>query len=132
MTCHISVDGVWSGWSVEGPCAPSTGLAPRTRACDDPEPQFGGLPCPGPGTEDVPCLVDGLWSAWVESGCVAETGVNTKTRACDDPTPKNGGDPCSLGGTNYEEEACLGEKRLQFAGVFICDKPFTSTLRFAS
>ena len=57
LTPQISVDGAWSTWepweSCSTSCGPGTRL--RKRKCDNPEPQYGGQPCPGDSSETEDC-----------------------------------------------------------------------------
>ena len=52
-----AVNGNWSEWAEWSECSVtcSVGTITRTRTCDNPPPSNGGLPCPGPGSEDMPC-----------------------------------------------------------------------------
>ena len=53
----VAVDGGWGSWSDSGKCTRScgTGTQLRTRICDSPKADHGGLPCVGPGHTKVPC-----------------------------------------------------------------------------
>lgn len=102
---HCPVDGMWSFWSNWLPCdVPcGKGMHSRMRTCDSPQPQYGGLPCTGPDTEDticdtgIPCPVVGNWSPWsVWSECTATCGfgLQQRIRLCNNPPPQYGGDMC--------------------------------------
>lgn len=52
-TASIPVDGGWTDWSDWGPCC--LGSKTRFRACTEPRPSGGGLPCDGTTFETVPC-----------------------------------------------------------------------------
>ncbi|XP_048245093.1 uncharacterized protein LOC124148984 [Haliotis rufescens] len=52
------VNGGWSGWSLWSDCSATcgqTGLRSRSRHCDSPAPQHGGLDCKGETTQAEPC-----------------------------------------------------------------------------
>ncbi|KAK3095774.1 hypothetical protein FSP39_018901, partial [Pinctada imbricata] len=105
------IDGVWTDWTMWGPCAcisgsfHNGGTRKRTRTCTNPAPLYNGDECVG-NTEETDntcspngnCQVDGNWSVWTAWGsCTATcgTGTQTKTRTCTDPSANNGGAACS-------------------------------------
>ncbi|XP_062505354.1 SCO-spondin-like isoform X2 [Corticium candelabrum] len=99
------VDGEWSFWSSWSTTCPACGKGyykNRTRLCDDPPPQNGGLFCPGPKSEAAPCSiskcpVNGEWSAWTAyTDCPRSCGGSRyqRTRKCDNPPPNFDGLPC--------------------------------------
>jgi len=53
----ISLDGDWGAWSPYSACSKTcgVGLTGRTRNCDSPIPQFGGLPCALPQNQTIKC-----------------------------------------------------------------------------
>ena len=53
----IVVDGAWGQWGAWGTCSLScgSGLQSRSRVCDDPRPQNGGLDCSGDSSEFGSC-----------------------------------------------------------------------------
>ena len=57
---HILVDGGFSDWDEWGPCTAECGGGDQTRSrrCDSPVPQFGGLECEGDFTECQRCNLD--------------------------------------------------------------------------
>lgn len=50
---NISIDGKWNCWSNWSSC--SGGHKTRQRQCNNPPPQNGGSPCPGPASETLNC-----------------------------------------------------------------------------
>lgn len=100
------IHGHWSPWSDFGPCSVSCemGVQIRSRVCNNPLPQFGGLPCKGPHEDTVGCdtgihcPLHGHWGPWFSWGpCSASCGVGKRERRrlCDNPAPLFGGRPCS-------------------------------------
>ncbi|XP_066993605.2 hemicentin-1 isoform X2 [Anabrus simplex] len=51
------VDGQWSDWSLWSSCSASCGpsISKRSRACNEPEPKYGGVPCTGESIEIKEC-----------------------------------------------------------------------------
>lgn len=54
------VNGGWGSWNSWAPCSETcgNGTQKRTRVCNDPEPDNGGLECPGNSTEFKTCIMD--------------------------------------------------------------------------
>ena len=113
MPCPIH--GGWSKWTIWskciGPCG--VGSKTKTRECNNPPPQFGGMDCVGAWKKTVDCdtgifcPIDGQWSAWYEWGmCSAKCGKGTysRIRKCDSPAPQYGGADCV--GPSFEEGVC--------------------------
>ncbi|XP_062517870.1 coadhesin-like [Corticium candelabrum] len=106
------VNGQWSSWSLWSTC-PTCGQGHykrRSRICDNPAPQYGGLPCPGQTTEASLCHLDicpvhGGWSGWTDfSDCPKPCNGSQyfRTRLCNDPPPNHGGLPCDGGYLEYQ------------------------------
>ncbi|XP_074627228.1 uncharacterized protein LOC141885237 isoform X4 [Acropora palmata] len=103
------IHGNYSTWSRWGTCSASCGpgVRKRTRACNNPAPEYGGLTCKekdlGPNVESSKCdlgdcPVNGVWGPWsLWSACTASCGPGTRERkrSCNSPAPKYGGEPCS-------------------------------------
>ena len=53
----LVVDGSWSGWGEWSPCSVTcgNGTQQRSRVCNEPAPDNGGLDCPDSGTENRTC-----------------------------------------------------------------------------
>ncbi|KAL4230559.1 Thrombospondin type 1 repeat-containing protein [Mactra antiquata] len=99
------VNGGWGFWSDWLPCDASCGqgMQRRTRACNNPPPEFGGMDCKGPTYEDlvcdsgIPCQINGNWSPWsqwMECSAACGVGMTKRVRACTNPAPMYGGDVC--------------------------------------
>lgn len=61
ILCEIAmVNGGWGSWNSWAPCSETcgNGTQKRTRVCNDPEPDNGGLECPGNSTEFKTCIMD--------------------------------------------------------------------------
>ncbi|CAH1774571.1 unnamed protein product [Owenia fusiformis] len=103
------VDGGWSEW-INGTCDANCGVGklPRSRLCNNPQPQYGGSDCFGESYDSIPCdtgincPIDGGWDEWsVWGGCSAScgSGSQTRSRSCTNPSPEFGGNDCvSLAG----------------------------------
>lgn len=99
------IDGNWGSWTGFGGCNMKCGIGmqTRTRMCNNPHPQFGGVMCFGGNSEDVTCdtgimcPVDGIWTNWSPFGqCSVHCGIGkqNRTRSCTNPPPEFGGLPC--------------------------------------
>ena len=55
----VTIDGGWGTWSLYGACSKTCGIGIqyRTRACNNPAPSNGGLPCDGSASESKSCFV---------------------------------------------------------------------------
>ncbi|XP_060086023.1 uncharacterized protein LOC132565398 [Ylistrum balloti] len=114
-SCNINttcppVDGGFGDWSPWGECSASCegGNHTRSRACDNPLPEWGGTNCTGVfydiGTcNEINCPIDGNWGNWSEySACTnlnkadrkCGDGQRLRTRDCDNPAPQYGGATC--------------------------------------
>ncbi|XP_062609191.1 uncharacterized protein LOC134270936 isoform X2 [Saccostrea cucullata] len=111
-----AIDGNWSKWTSYSECSVKcgNGTRTRTRSCNDPPPQYGGLDCAGNASESINCTanecpVDGGWSSWISTGkeCSVQCGRGSKIRirTCTNPAPQNGGRDCP--GSEYESTSCM-------------------------
>ena len=112
------IDGGYSEWSTFGACSATcgNGLKRRTRLCNSPLPQYGGMDCSiiGPAQETRVCFiklcpVDGNYSNWSSFGsCSKSCGVGEKsrTRKCDNPVPVGEGRNCSHIGPPIDIQPC--------------------------
>ncbi|XP_078662008.1 SCO-spondin-like [Branchiostoma floridae x Branchiostoma belcheri] len=103
--CPDPVNGNWSDWSSWTECSVSCGLGlvQRTRQCDNPPPQHGGI-CLGNSTEFLGCdsgvhcdAVNGQWASWGPwQPCGGDCAGKTleRSRTCSDPAPQYGGKDC--------------------------------------
>lgn len=116
---HCPVHGNYSEWSMFSRCTLTCGGGKqyRTRTCNRPIPQYGGLNCSGlgPKREEVdcntnPCPIDGGYSEWTDfSACSVScnSGTETRTRMCNRPKPEHGGKECSRYGPAIETRSCF-------------------------
>ncbi|XP_070574887.1 SCO-spondin-like [Ptychodera flava] len=110
---QCQIDGGWSDWTQWSECSQTCGdeWRTRSRACDNPAPQFGGAECPGDDSDALSCglescSVDGNWSPWSEwSECSGTCGGGTHshTRTCTNPPPAFGGNDCEGDAEQYGE-----------------------------
>ncbi|GAU97362.1 hypothetical protein RvY_08675-2 [Ramazzottius varieornatus] len=109
----IYVNGGWSAYGEWTKCDArcGRGIQKRFRACNNPEPQNGGLPCPGSPVQKADCTVicpaeDGQWSKWSEWSKCSSDCIHQKRRSCTNPPPSNGGAYCV--GPDFSSENCTG------------------------
>ena len=84
----------------------------RTRECNDPETQYGGIPCHGDDIQIINCNklncpIDGNWGTWSSwHGCSVSCGggTQTSTRQCNNPPALYGGQQCP--GDNERSQDC--------------------------
>lgn len=79
------IDGQWGPWGIWSDCSAAcgTGFRHRRRKCDDPEPQNGGMECPGCHIEYDTCNVQacsdtrklGQWTPWL----ISANGTSTES-----------------------------------------------------
>uniref|UniRef100_A0A8C1QS08 Semaphorin-5A n=1 Tax=Cyprinus carpio TaxID=7962 RepID=A0A8C1QS08_CYPCA len=107
--------GQWSPWQAcnhdDGGEGTSTCQC-RTRACDNPRPQCGGMKCVGANIEVANCSRNGgwtPWSSWAECSTSCGIGFEVRQRSCNNPAPRHGGRVCV--GQAREERLC-NEKKL--------------------
>ncbi|XP_053398910.1 SCO-spondin-like isoform X2 [Mercenaria mercenaria] len=110
-----AIDGQWSLWGTFSACSATCNMGTqiRSRVCNDPPPQYGGVDCKGPAEETiscktgVPCAVNGNWGGWYPwSKCSVTCGSGEveRHRDCNNPIPQYGGLPCV--GPAYEIGTC--------------------------
>ncbi|ESP00879.1 hypothetical protein LOTGIDRAFT_140325, partial [Lottia gigantea] len=108
-------DGGWSEYTLNatGDCSVSCGggekILTYNRACDNPEPQYGGEECEGDDSrEDTQdcnthhCPINGGWTeftAWEDDDecdvlCGGGNKGQSRSRTCTNPTPAYGGSEC--------------------------------------
>jgi hypothetical protein len=95
------------------------GVQSRTRLCNNPVPQFGGIDCSELGNaqetrscNEQSCAVHGGysdWSAWSECSRTCSGGVRTRYRTCSNPLPQYGGQQFDCDGIRLEHSACNTE-----------------------
>uniref|UniRef100_A0A672QBC2 Semaphorin-2A n=1 Tax=Sinocyclocheilus grahami TaxID=75366 RepID=A0A672QBC2_SINGR len=102
--------GLWSSWQAcnhdDGDDGTSTCQC-RTRACDNPRPQCGGMKCVGANIQVANCSRNGgwtPWSSWAECSTSCGIGFEVRQRSCNNPAPRHGGRVCV--GQAREERLC--------------------------
>ncbi|MEE6465587.1 hypothetical protein FKM82_006602, partial [Ascaphus truei] len=111
-TRNLTIDGSYGFWSEWKPCSHNDGSSVgsclcRSRTCNNPSPQCGGLQCEGPTIEIANCSRNGGWTPWTSwSPCSTSCGIGfqVRQRSCSNPTPRHGGRVCV--GQNREERYC--------------------------
>lgn len=98
------INGNWGAWTPWGECSKTCGIGSRmkTRKCDSPAAQYGGIGCPGyhyvkEHCNIKPCPIDGKWTAWSEYGVCSKScggGTQKRERECGNPKAQHGGKPC--------------------------------------
>ena len=99
------IHGGWSAWSALSACSVTcgSGMMVKTRICNSPPPQHGGMPCEGFDRQElecktgVHCPIHGKWGQWTKfSVCSVTCGIGTieRIRVCDSPAPAYGGQKC--------------------------------------
>ena len=114
-TNKCPIHGGWGKWSEYSACSVSCGegFQKRTRFCNAPLPQFGGLECFGKAKEKVkcvtkqPCPVHGQWTPWFDWEACSVTcgeGIHKRFRECTNPAPTYGGERCH--GKRFQQKIC--------------------------
>ena len=67
----LTVDGQWGAWSGFSDCSVKcgNGTKTRTRSCDNPAPQYGGLKCAGNESEAIACSASDCAGTELQSTC---------------------------------------------------------------
>lgn len=121
------VDGNWGAWSDWTHCPVTCGdsVETRSRDCDNPKPDHGGMNCSGDYIEKrectigQPCAVDGNWSdwsKWTDCSFTCGNGTQMRNRECNNPEPEYGGLNCS--GSDVENEVCYTGVECPVEGVW--------------
>nr|CAJ65510.3 HyTSR1 protein [Hydra vulgaris] len=105
--CNINpcpINGGFTEWSDFGACSEpcGEGRKSRSRKCENPKPEHGGLNCVGDFVEEVKCKVrecpiDGgltQWSSYTECSKTCGEGEKKRSRLCTSPIPAFGGRDC--------------------------------------
>ncbi|XP_022531120.2 semaphorin-5B [Astyanax mexicanus] len=110
---NLTQDGAFGSWSPWQSCNHNDGgentsaCQCRSRSCDSPAPQCGGLECVGAKIEVANCSRNGGWTPWSSwSPCSTSCGVGfeVRQRSCNNPAPRHGGRVCV--GQAREERLC--------------------------
>lgn len=109
------LDGDWGSWLSWSICSKSCGGGERIRSryCDDPEPQNGGMICSGSAQQvdecnAESCPIDGAWlewAPWSECSRSCDGGIMKRSRVCQ--APLRGGMYCA--GHGDETARCSTE-----------------------
>ena len=95
-----SIDGAWSKWTRWSPCSKTCGgrgKITRERKCNNPSPQFGGLPCKGKAEQYRPCFLkrdcpvlkpDASFQTETTSQTKETTVTDAVNRNCSIPPPR--------------------------------------------
>ncbi|KAF0038966.1 hypothetical protein F2P81_009450 [Scophthalmus maximus] len=114
---NLTQDGAFGPWAPWQPCNHDDGegsissCACRSRSCDGPVAQCGGVACKGPTIQVANCSRNGGWTPWSSWGqCSSSCGIGfeVRQRSCNNPSPRHGGRICV--GQGREERLC-NEKR---------------------
>jgi chondroitin sulfate proteoglycan 4 len=122
------IDGGWGPWGPWSECSAvcGGGFKIRRRKCDDPEPQNGGMECPGCHIEYESCNVQpcsdikklGSWTPWMitSNGTVGDSGhVEKRFRfACKAPVSESTAIKISL--AKEESRVCYNDGSCQRSG----------------
>ncbi|XP_065054437.1 hemicentin-1-like [Rhopilema esculentum] len=100
------IDGNWGPWQQWSQCTKSCGKDGkqiRSRKCDSPPPQYGGILCKGASEDGKNCFIKehcpingnwGSWNSWSQCSTTCNEGQMTKKRQCNNPQPQHGGNHC--------------------------------------
>ncbi|XP_061660997.1 semaphorin-5B-like isoform X2 [Syngnathoides biaculeatus] len=110
---NLKQDGGFGPWAPWQPCDHNDGEGSisscicRSRFCDGPVAQCGGVDCKGPTIQVANCSRNGGWTPWSSWGhCNSSCGIGfeVRQRSCNNPSPRHGGRICV--GQGQEERLC--------------------------
>ncbi|XP_029304398.1 semaphorin-5B-like isoform X1 [Cottoperca gobio] len=114
---NLTQDGGFGSWAPWQPCNHDDGEGSisscvcRSRLCDGPLAQCGGVECTGPTIQVANCSRNGGWTPWSSWGQCSSScaiGFEVRQRSCNNPSPRHGGRICV--GQGREERLCNEKK----------------------
>ncbi|KAM8871971.1 semaphorin-5B-like [Synchiropus picturatus] len=114
---NLTQDGGFGPWTPWQACNHNDGEGVisncmcRSRSCDGPVAQCGGVECKGPTIQVANCSRNGGWTPWSSWGQCSSTcgiGFEVRQRSCNNPSPRHGGRVCV--GQGREERLCNERK----------------------
>ncbi|XP_034720686.1 semaphorin-5B-like [Etheostoma cragini] len=114
---NLTQDGGFGPWAPWQPCNHDDGEGSisscvcRSRSCDGPLAQCGGVECKGATIQVANCSRNGGWTPWSSWGkCSSSCGIGfeVRQRSCNNPSPRHGGRICV--GQGREERLCNEKK----------------------
>ncbi|CAG2193328.1 HMCN [Mytilus edulis] len=113
-TDSCPVNGNWGRWNGWTRCSKTCGGGRkyRSRLCNNPSPNAGGLDCNGVSRENSSCSSNvcpvngnwGRWNGWTGCSKTCGGGRRTRHRTCNDPSPIAGGLDCN--GVSRDDSSC--------------------------
>ncbi|CAG2223627.1 Tyrosine-protein phosphatase 1,Hemicentin-1,Coadhesin,Tyrosine-protein phosphatase non-receptor type 13,Tyrosine-protein phosphatase non-receptor type 5,Thrombospondin-2,Tyrosine-protein phosphatase non-receptor type 11,Thrombospondin-1,Mucin-like protein,Tyrosine-protein phosphatase corkscrew [Mytilus edulis] len=114
LTVVCPVNGNWGGWNGWTRCSKTCGGGRkyRSRVCNNPSPNAGGLDCNGVSRENSSCSSYvcpvngnwGRWNGWTKCSKTCGGGRKYRSRLCNNPSPISGGSYCN--GVSRENSSC--------------------------
>ncbi|KAL5272728.1 hypothetical protein ACHWQZ_G000802 [Mnemiopsis leidyi] len=108
------IDGGWGVFGNWSECSAECGggIQTRSRECNNPPPQYGGLECQGDSVKVAECNIQhcpidggwGVWGNWSDCSVSCGGGIQTMTKLCDNPRPQYGGKLCE--GEDTKTRSC--------------------------
>ncbi|VDI32931.1 Hypothetical predicted protein, partial [Mytilus galloprovincialis] len=117
---RMPMNGNWGGWNGWTRCSKTCdgGMKYRSRLCNNPSPNAGGLDCYGVSRENSSCSSNvcpgiirmpmngnwGKWNGWTRCSKTCGGGRQYRSRICNNPSPNAGGLDCN--GVSRENSSC--------------------------
>ncbi|XP_068165497.1 semaphorin-5B-like isoform X2 [Antennarius striatus] len=122
---NLTQNGGFGPWAPWQPCNHDNGeglvssCMCRSRSCDGPVVQCGGLECKGSTIQVANCSRNGgwtPWSSWDQCSSTCGIGFEVRQRSCNNPSPRHGGRVCV--GQGREERLCNEKKPCPLPAVW--------------